>query len=81
MKFNRMTIRELSLASGDMRHRSTIGHLSSGARASCGPALARRIEESLRLYPGALFDLRVCTVDVDRAATTTVPTHRGRRAA
>lgn len=61
MTFNRVTIRDLSLACGNMRYRSTIGHLHSGARTTCSPHLARRIEESLRLYPNALFELRVTT--------------------
>jgi hypothetical protein len=59
MAFNRMTIRELSDACGNPRYRSTIGHLHSGARTTCSPHLARRIEECLRLYPNALFELRV----------------------
>jgi hypothetical protein len=40
MQFSRMNVRELSLACGSVRHRSTIGHLHSGRRNSCSPALA-----------------------------------------
>lgn len=59
MAFNRLTVRELSQACGKISYRSTIGHLTSGARSTCSPHLARRIEECLRLYPGALFELRM----------------------
>lgn len=65
MTYNRVNIRELSDACGSQRHRSTIGHLHSGARTTCSAHLARRIEESLRLYPGALFELRVSTDQAD----------------
>lgn len=65
LAFNRMNVRELSLACGNMRHRSTIGHLRSGARSTCSPALAQRIELVLRLPPHSLFDLRMTTSNVD----------------
>lgn len=66
MRFGRLNIRELSEACGNMRHRSTIGHLHSGARSDCSTALAGRIEFVLRLPPGSLFDLRVLsTHDMD----------------
>lgn len=77
MNYNRLNIRELSLACGKPTYRSTIGHLHSGARNTCSAHLARRIEEALRLYPGALFELRVCS---DNSAPTPTPA-RGRRAA
>lgn len=77
MEFNRINIRELSLACGKPTYRSTIGHLHSGARTTCSAHLGRRIEESLRLYPGALFELRVSTGNVD----TVITPQRGRRAA
>lgn len=61
MTYNRLTVRELSVACGSLRYRSTIGHLRSGVRTSCSAELARRIEENLRLFPNALFDLRICS--------------------
>lgn len=79
MAFNRLTVRELSAACGKPSYRSTIGHLMSGARTTCSPHLARRIEESLRLYPGALFALRM-TSDQSESADPKALT-RGRRKA
>lgn len=35
--------------------KATIGHLHSGARDSCSPDVARRIEEALNAPPGSLF--------------------------
>jgi hypothetical protein len=61
MKFGGLNVRELSEACGSPRHRSTIGHLHSGARDHCSPALAGRIEQVLRLPRHSLFDLRVTT--------------------
>ena len=57
MRFSRLNIRELSEACGNMRHRSTIGHLHSGSRTTCSTTLAGRIEYVLRLPPHALFEL------------------------
>ena len=61
MRFSRLNIRELSEACGNLRHRSTIGHLHSGQRTTCSTALAGRIEYVLRLPPHALFELRAST--------------------
>lgn len=55
MFFNRLNVRELSELCGSLRHRSTVGHLHSGARSTCSVFLARRIEEVLRMPPGSLF--------------------------
>ncbi len=77
MTFNRMNLRQLADACGRPSYRSTIGHLHSGARNTCSAHLGRRIEESLRLYPGALFDLRVSDVSADIGHTAP----RGKRAA
>lgn len=76
LAFNRLNIRELSEACGNMRYRSTIGHLHSGRRVTCSPHLAGRIEQVLRLPPHSLFELRVVsTVNMDSGY------ERGRRAA
>lgn len=64
MDFSGWTIRELSEACGSMRHRSTIGHLLSGARPHCSPALAARIERVLRVPKNNLFTLRVININV-----------------
>ena len=77
MDFNRINIRQLADACGRSSYRSTIGHLHSGARNTCSAHLGRRIEEALRLYPGALFELRVSDVIADIRQTAT----RGNRAA
>lgn len=55
MDFHGLNVRELSELCGSLRHRSTIGHLHSGARNTCTIALAKRIERILRQPPGALF--------------------------
>lgn len=80
MAFNRMNVRQLAQACGRESYRSAVGHLHSGHRASCSPHLARRIEEALRLFPGALFELRMSGVRSDVKPAPTAPT-RGRRAA
>lgn len=62
MDYHRLTVRELSVACGNPKHRSIIGHLHSGARDRCPPFLARRIEEALCMPPGSVFELRVCRI-------------------
>lgn len=59
MHFSRLNIRELSEACGNMRYRSTIGHLHAGTRNTCSAVLAGRIERVLRLPAHNLFSLRV----------------------
>lgn len=78
MNFHRMNVREMAQACGNPRYRSTIGHLHSGARTSCSPHLARRIEEVLRTHAGALFELRFVPSDSVDDSRTSI---RGRRAA
>jgi hypothetical protein len=63
MEFAGMTIRELAAACGNPRHRSSIGHLSSGSRSHCSVHLAGRMERVLRVPRYSLFDLRVTTTD------------------
>jgi plasmid maintenance system antidote protein VapI len=56
-----MTQRNLScaeLARWSHCSKSTIGHLRSGAMATCTPALAARIEKALGCQPGRLFEPR-----------------------
>lgn len=75
MSYRRMTVRELSLACGRESYRSTLGHLHSGARSTCGPHLARRIEESLNMPPGSMFEPAICSSNSEPV------TPRGRKAA
>lgn len=53
MKHRGFTVRSLAECTGS--HRATIGHLRSGKRATCDPALARRIERVLDAPAGSLF--------------------------
>ena len=78
LRFNRLTVRELSEMCGSLRHRSTISHLRSGARDTCSIALAGRIERILRQHPGALF---TPVVGSDMVVTTPAPTTRRKRVA
>lgn len=66
MDYKGVTIRELAMSSGV--HRSTIGHLSSGARNTASPETARKIEEALACPPGLLFDARASNVQREVAA-------------
>lgn len=64
MHFARVNVPELAELCGSPRHRSTIAHLHAGTRNTCTVHLARRIEEVLRLHPGALFAPVVTTGNV-----------------
>lgn len=60
MHFARVNVRQLAELCGTdyrgrARHLSTLSHLHSGVRDTCDVYLARRVEEVLRLHPGALF--------------------------
>lgn len=61
MKFRGFTNRTLAIACGSERHRSTISHLRSGARKTCGPEIARKIEKALQAPPNSLFLAQVAT--------------------
>lgn len=50
-----MTNRSLAVAAGRPSLRSTISHLRSGARKSCGIDAALAIEKGLGAPPGSLF--------------------------
>jgi plasmid maintenance system antidote protein VapI len=60
MAARHFTIRETALVS--RCHPSMIGHLLSGHKTTCTPALAVRIEKALRTEPGFLFTPRTSTV-------------------
>lgn len=53
MKHRGFTVRSLAELVG--ANRSTIGHLRSGKRSTCDPAIARRIERFLDAPAGSLF--------------------------
>lgn len=81
MHFNRLNVREMAQACGNPRYRSTIGHLHSGARRTCSPHLARRIEEVLRMHAGALFELTVVSTANTDNGQAVIPNQSRRRAA
>lgn len=60
MTFRGFTVR--SLAERANGNRSTIGHLRSGARTTCDPELAKRIEKALDAPAGSLFVPQVSRV-------------------
>lgn len=64
MDYRRYTVRTLSVACGSIKHKSVIGNLRSGYRNTCDVTLARRIEEALGLYAGALFDLSTTNTNI-----------------
>lgn len=69
MNYRQASVRLLADKVGGPQHRSTIGHLRSGARKNCNPDLARRIEEALQAPPGLLFDPQVSRVTRDSRTT------------
>lgn len=75
MAYRGMTVRQLSVLCGGLKHRSTIGNLHSGARSTCSPVLAACIEEALVCYPGSLFEL----VSADGRLVTAPPAPSPRR--
>lgn len=50
-----MTNRKLAVKAGNPSYRSTISHLRSGTRNTCGPKVAGAIEKALDAPPGSLF--------------------------
>jgi hypothetical protein len=53
--------RKLAQACGSDRHRSTIAHLRSGERSTCGPEIAGKIERALGAPAGSLFLIEVAS--------------------
>jgi hypothetical protein len=56
--------RKLALACGSEKHRSTIAHLRSGLRSTCGAGIAGKIERALGAPAGSLFLIEVATASV-----------------
>jgi len=61
MRFRGLTNEALAIKAGDPKYRSTISHLRSGARKTCGPKIARAIEKALEAPPNSLFLAEVPT--------------------
>lgn len=59
LKARRMSTRTLARECGSEKHRSTISHLRSGARSTCGPEIAGKIERALGAPAGSLFLVEV----------------------
>lgn len=59
-----LSTRALADKAGNPRYRSTIGHLRSGARNTCGPKIAGAIERALGAPPGSLFLISVANGNV-----------------
>ncbi len=76
MKTRDFTVRSLAAAVGGSRYRSTIGHLRSGARSTCDPDLAKRIEKVLNAPKGSLF-----MPSVSRVAREVAPAYRRKASA
>lgn len=55
MQFRGFTNESLAIKCGSHKHRSTISHLRSGTRKTCGPEIARKIEKALECPPNSLF--------------------------
>ena len=56
--------RTLADKAGSSAYRSTIGHLRSGKRATCGPKIAGAIERALGAPAGSLFLVESATANV-----------------
>lgn len=61
IRFREHTNRSLAERMGSAKYRSTISHLRSGARTTCGPEIARKIEKALEAPTGSLFVAEVAT--------------------
>ena len=64
MNARRMSNRALARECGNEKHRSTIGHLRSGDRSTCGPEIAGRIERALGAPAGSLFLIEMANANV-----------------
>lgn len=56
--------RKLAVKAGSESHRSTISHLRSGQRSTCGPKLAGAIEKALGAPSGSLFLVELANANV-----------------
>lgn len=56
--------RTLAVKAGSPSYRSTISHLRSGQRTTCGPKIAGAIEKALGAPAGSLFLVEVATANV-----------------
>lgn len=56
--------RTLAVKAGNPSYRSTISHLRSGKRTTCGPKIAGAIEKALGAPAGSLFLVELATANV-----------------
>ncbi len=56
--------RTLAVKAGSPKYRSTISHLRSGARTTCGPKIAGAIEKALGAPAGSLFLVELANANV-----------------
>ena len=73
MEFRGFTNRSLAVACGSERYRSTIGHLRSGKRTTCGPEIARKIEKALQAPPNSLFLAELATASAGKNRSIKIP--------
>ncbi|MCD2263258.1 hypothetical protein K3888_11170 [Dietzia aurantiaca] len=64
MEARDLSNRTLAIKAGSESYRSTIGHLRSGKRNSCGPKIAGAIEKALGAPPGSLFLVEMANANV-----------------
>lgn len=61
MRFRGLSNEALARKCGSIKRRSTISHLRSGSRKTCGPEIARAIEKALECPANSLFLAEVPT--------------------
>lgn len=64
-----LSTRTLAEKAGSPRYRSTISHLRSGGRATCGPKIAGAIERALGAPAGSLFLVEMANANVANRRT------------
>lgn len=64
MEARNLSNRSLAEKMGSDSYRSTISHLRSGQRSTCGPKIAGKIEKALGAPAGSLFLVELATANV-----------------
>jgi hypothetical protein len=59
-----LSTRALAEKAGSSKYRSTISHLRSGGRSTCGPKIAGAIERALGAPAGSLFLVELANANV-----------------
>ena len=65
MEARNMSNRQLAAKAGSGSYRSTISHLRSGTRNTCGPKIAGAIEKALGAPAGSLFLVELANANDD----------------